>query len=177
MSASGGFIGTGSENPKKGSYKVNLAGLDRCAWLVPLLITGATGTNIVGFTILTNIVAFTNAAANPPVVGYVTNSTASTNRNAFSVPYQFVGGQFIGGGSWDYFMLTTNGAGTANVTITNNSICEAVDIPPLVITNTVDCIRTIFGNGKVLGQIVSGSGTNEDIAYPNPALPSQPLDP
>jgi hypothetical protein len=78
----------------------------------------------------------------------------------------------LGDSDFDYFILSTNGAGTANITVTLNSICSEVVIPPLVVTNTVNCIKSVFGNGKVLGQAVSGSGTNVDIPYAEPALPS-----
>ena len=171
ISSQGGFFGSGAQNPKKGTYKVNLSGIGRLSGS-SLVITGATGTNIVGFNILTNVVAVTNTAANPPVVGYVTNITAYTNNTYYFVPGQVIAGVFVGDDNYDYFSLATNGAGTANITVTNSSICSFYYIPPTVVTNTVECIRTVFGTGKVLGQKVSGSGTNEDIAYPNPALPS-----
>jgi len=146
-----GLIGAGSMNTKKGTYSVKLAGLGRLSGS-SLVITGATGVDIVGYTVETNIVAITNLAANPPVVGFVTN--------IYSYPT-----------SSGFFSSVTNGIGTTNVTITDITICEGLPVPPLVATNTVNCIKTIFGNGTVLGQKVSGSGTNVDIAYPNPALP------
>jgi hypothetical protein len=170
VSASGGFIGSGTQNPKKGSYSVKLGGVGYLSGS-SLVITGATGIDIVGYTVDTNIVAFTNTAAVPPVVGFVTNSTAITNRNYYFVPPVTVANVDLGDGYYDYFTLTTNGAGT-NITVTLNSICSEVEIPPLVITNTVSCIKSVFGNGKVLGQAVSGSGTNLDVPYAEPALPS-----
>jgi hypothetical protein len=166
----GGFIGSGTLDPKKGTYKVGLSGVG--SWRgSSLVLTGATGIDIVGYTVETNIMAFTNTAAVPPVVGFVTNSTPATNSNPFSVPLQYINGIPVGGGEYDYFTLTTNGAGTPNITVTNNYICD-LGIPPVVITNTVNCIKSMFANGKVLGQAVSASGTNVNIPYAQRPLPS-----
>jgi len=145
-----GLIGSGSINTKKSTYSAKLAGVGRLSGS-SLVITGATGVDIVGYVVETNIVAVTNFAANPPAVGFVTN--------IYSFPT-----------SSGFFSSVTNGVGTTNVTITDITICEGLPVPPLVITNTVNCIKTVFGNGTVLGQKVAGSGTNVDIVYPQPAL-------
>jgi len=161
ISANGGFIGTGTQTPKKGTYKVNMTGVGRLSGS-SLVITGATGIDIVGFTALTNMVTITNTASVPPVAGVVLNTNLYNSSVYTNIPSQIIAGQFVGGGTFDYFLLATNGAGTTNIVVTNVTICSDLSIPPLIVTNTVNCIRSIFGNGKVLGQKVSGSGTNMD---------------
>jgi hypothetical protein len=166
-SASGAFYGQGLINARKQTYRLALSGigfLQGCS----LVVTGATGVDIVGYTLETNILAFTNFAAVPPVVGFVTNTTFFNSSTTFNVPGQTIANQSVGGGAYDFFTLSTNGLGTTNLIVTNVFICPAVTIPPVVITNTVDGLRSIFATGKVLGQKISVSGTNADIAYPVP---------
>jgi len=164
--SSPGFGGTGAQNPKKGTYKVNMAGAGRLNGS-SLVVTGATGIDIVGYEALTNITLLTNLASVPPVTGFATNTSFFGGSACFTVPTQTVGGQFVGGGDFDYFSLITNGVGTTNIVVTNVTICCDLYLPPIIVTNTVDCIRTFFGNGRVLGQKVSGSGTNADVPFPN----------
>lgn len=165
-SASGALAGAGSINQKKQTYHLPLTGVGYLHGS-SLVATGALATNlIVAYTLETNIVTLTNFAANPPDAGFVTNDTFSTGSETINVPAQTIAGQTVGGGFFDFFNLTTNGIGTTNLVVTNTFICPQVTLPPIVITNTVDGIRTISGQGRVLGQRTSVSGTNADLSYP-----------
>lgn len=151
-----GLKGTGSLNPAKDSYKASIAGVGRVSGS-SLVVTGATGPLIVNYTLLTNIVSVTNLAAlsnipdgglnpNDLMTAVFTNYTFLTNFNA----------EFVS-------TVTNVNGGVSNIVTTDISEPIAPNVVPNLLSNA---ITTIFGNGKVFGQKVAGSGTNAAVPAP-----------
>jgi hypothetical protein len=151
-----GLSGTGSLNPAKSTYKLNLLGIAQ-AMGSSLVVTGATATNvIVGYTGTTviNQASVDNLAA----IGGVSNAPVSANFTNVNYAYFYFQNTNVLVG--EFYMTTNQVVGG----MTNSYYLDYVlPVQYTVVTNTVDSIRSIFANGKVMGQKVSGSGVNADI--------------
>jgi len=141
-----GFIGAGTNNFKKDRYAMTLTGLGQARG-VSLVVTGANGLFINGYSAGSNVVTYTNTAGG----SNATFIASASNTNLYAIDAGLI-------------LSSTNGIGSTNLTVTNFFVCG--EIPPLIITNSIDCIITGLAKGKIFGQRISVGFTNADQLVP-----------
>jgi hypothetical protein len=155
-----GFYGTGSLDPAKATYKAALSGLS-FSHNTTYKLSGGTGRLVVDYTILGNVVTYTNTAAvaNLEALGFDTNvvdlaySNYGTNSGLTETNFTWVASTNV----------VVNG-----ITNSVQNALIGVPVPALIVTNTIpNGITSVILSGKVQGQTIGPiNGTNASLPAP-----------